>query len=248
MSVRRMAVFIIINAIVSTVVVLIVLSLWDSSRSSIQPIPTLAPTPIVFATPEPIGPTATPTGPRSYIVESGDTPISIATQFNLPVQTLLDANHLRAGDILNIGQTLIIPSADTTPTAMPTTPTATVMALATSTPVSVTASTSGTGSTLVTIRQIDSSGVLADEAIVLINLGNKVNLSGWTLSDGDNHKYTFPDLTLLPNAEVHVHTTTGTNNAVDLYWGQPSALWSGSGIIAYLRDPSGKLMATYRVP
>jgi LysM repeat protein len=246
MSARRLAVFVVINAIVSALVVLVVLSAWDSSRSATAPIPTLAPTVIVPIATVPIGPTATPIGPRSYIVESGDTPISIATQFDIPLQALLTANRLREGDILNIGQTLVIPVVGATPAAVPTTPTATVIALSTSTPVS--ASTSSVGGLLVTIRQIDSAGLLANEAIVLINLGDKVNLSGWTLSDGDGHKYTFPDLTLLSNAEVRIHTSAGTNTSANLYWGQANVLWGGSGIIAYLRDPGGKLMATYRVP
>ena len=244
MSVRRLAIFVAINAIVSALVVLVVLSVWDSSRSTPAPIPTLAPTVIPPAAT--IEPTATPIGPRSYIIQSGDTLLSIASQFDVPLPDLLSANHLRENDILNIGQTLIIPSADAAPTALPTTPTATVIALSTSTPVSAT--TGNAGGLLVTIRQIDNSGLLASEALVLINLGDKVNLSGWTLSDGDGHKYTLPDLTLLPNAEVRIHTAAGTNTAAELYWGQANALWGGSGIIAYLRDPSGKLMATYRVP
>ncbi len=246
MSVRRMAIFVAINAVVSAIVVLVVLSIWDSSRSPLQPIPTLAPTPIVIATAKPIEPTATPIEPRSYIVQSGDTPGSIALQFDVSVEDLLSANHLQSGDILNIGQKLIIPTAGATPTSVEaTTPTPAIMALATSTPI---ATPANVGGVFVTIRQIDSAGILDGEALVLINLGDKVNLAGWTLSDGEGHKYTFPDLTLLPNAEVHIHTTAGTNSAADLYWGQSQALWSGSGSIAYLRDTSGKLMATYRVP
>lgn len=243
MSVRRLAVFVVINAIVSALVVLVVLGVWDSSRSTLPPIPTLAPT--VAAT-KPIEPTVTPIVPRSYIIKSGDTLGSIATQFDIPLEVLLSANQLTENDILRIGQSLIIPTGAVAPTALPTTPTATVIALSTSTPVSP--SVSSVGGLLVTIRQIDNSGVLAAEALVLTNLGDKVNLSGWTLSDGDGHKFTFPDLTLLPNAEVRVHTTAGTNTASDLHWGQSTVLWGGSGIIAYLRDSSGKLMATYRVP
>jgi LysM repeat protein len=244
MSVRRLAVFVVINAIVSALVVLVVLSIWDSSRSATVPIPTLAPTVIPPAAT--IGPTATPIGPRSYIIKSGDTLLSIAAQFDIPLPNLLSANNLRENDILNIGQALIIPGPEASPAAPSTTPTATVIALSTSTPVSAT--TTNAGGLLVTIRQIDSSGLLGAEALVLSNLGDKVNLSGWTLSDGDGHKYTLPDLTLLPNAEVRIHTAAGTNTAADLYWGQATALWGGSGIIVYLRDPSGKLMASYRVP
>ncbi len=243
MSIRRMAIFIAVNAVVSAIVVLVVLSIWDSSRSPIQPVPTLVPKPIAQVTAPPIAATATPIMPRSYIVQPGDTPISIATGLGISVNDLLSANHLKVGDILNIGQELIVPVAGFTPDAA----TATPLTIATTRPHPTPAATSA-GGLLVTIRQIDGLGDVANEAVVLTNLGGKVNLSGWTLSDGEGHKYTFPDLTLLPNAEVHVHTTLGLDSAVDLFWGQTSAMWGGSGTIAYLRDPGGKLMATYRVP
>ncbi|HZY44264.1 MAG TPA: lamin tail domain-containing protein [Anaerolineae bacterium] len=246
MAVRRMAIFIAVNAIVSAIVVLVVLSLWDAGRSSIQPLPTIVPKPIAQTTFQPIQPiavTATPTVPRSYIVQPGDTPFSIATDLGISVNDLLSANHLIEGDILNIGQELIVPAAGFTPDVA----TATPLSVSTTRPNPTPAATSA-GGLLVTIRQIDSLGDVVNESVVLTNLGGKVNLSGWTLSDGEGHKYTFPDLTLLTNAEAHVHTTVGPDSAVDLYWGQASAMWNGSGTIAYLRDPSGKLMATYRVP
>ncbi len=243
MSIRRMAIFIAVNAIVAAIVVLVVLSIWDAGRSSIQPAPTVVPRPIARATSQSIAATATPIVPRSYIVQAGDTPISIATGLGISVDDLLSANHLKEGDILNIGQELIVPAAGFTPDVA----TATPLVVATTRPNPTPAATLA-GGLLVTIRQIDGLGDVANESVVLTNLGGKVNLSGWTLSDGEGHKYTFPDLTLLPNAEAHVHTTVGTDSAVDLFWGQASAMWSGSGTIAYLRDPSGKLMATYRVP
>ena len=243
MSVRRMAIFIAVNAIVSASVVLVVLSIWDAGRSSSPPVPTLVPKPIAQATSRPIAATATPIVRRSYFVQVGDTPISIATQLGLSVDDLLSANQLKEGDILNIGQELIVPSAGSTPDVA----TATPLVIATTRP-NPTPGAASTGGLLVTIRQIDGLGDVANEAVVLTNLGGKVNLSGWALSDGEGHKYTFPDLTLLPNAEAHVHTTSGSDSAVDLFWGQASAMWGGSGTIAYLRDPGGKLMATYRVP
>ncbi len=60
------------------------------------------------ATPEP--PSATPE-PRTYTVESGDTLRSIATQFDVSVAALLEANDLtpEEADALPVGQELIIP-------------------------------------------------------------------------------------------------------------------------------------------
>ncbi len=69
--------------------------------------PTEAPT----ALPSTQAPTAAPSGPRTYTVQPGDTLRSIAEQFNVSVQALIDANHLtpEQADSLRVGQELVIP-------------------------------------------------------------------------------------------------------------------------------------------
>ena len=247
MTIRRLAVFIVINIVVSISVTLLVLNLWDAGRTANRPVPTLVPTlppPVITSVPTPI--VATPTSvaalSHTYVVQAGDTPLSIARALNVQLQDLLTANNLHEGDILSIGQALVVPSAVA--------PAATVEATASVAPPPIATSTPAPlpGDTFITIKEIAGSGSLLNEAVVLANLSNKVELSGWSLSDGEGHKFVFPDLVMLPNSEVTVHTAGGTNTATDLYWGQSVARWGGSGTIAYLRDPSGKLAASYRVP
>lgn len=250
MSWRRMAIFIGLNILVSASVTLLVLNLWDAGRSPARAMPTLAPTVIAVAMPtdQVVAPTPTAVPPtpiaasRTYIVQAGDTLSAIARNLNIPVADLMAANHLRDGDLLSIGQTLIVPGGGgSTPPVV--TPSSTPIR-----PRPVTTQSIALGDAFVTIREIVSNGQLSAEAVVLTNLGNKINLKGWTLADGEGHRFTFPDLTLLPNAEVKLHTGAGANTAIDLYWNQLVALWSGTGTVAYLRDPDGKLIATYRVP
>jgi LysM repeat protein len=82
--------------------------------------PTTPPTEAPTATPtaelptpttEPPTPTPQPAGQRTYIVQPGDTLRAIAEQFNVSVQTLIDANNLtpEQADALRVGQELIIP-------------------------------------------------------------------------------------------------------------------------------------------
>ncbi len=241
-----MLVFIGVNIVVSASVTLLVLNLWDAGRTTAHPVPTAVPTSIAAASgPTAVVATATavpPTSaPRSYVVEPGDTLSSISRRFEVPLADLLAANNLKDGDLLSIGQTLSIP-AGSAPIAN---------ATASPTPIRPQANVTQSialGDAFVTIREIVSSGDLTKEAVVLTNLGGKVNLKGWTLADGEDHKFTFPDITLLPNAELNVHTARGTNTAADLYWGQTATRWAATGTIAYLRDPTAKLIATYRVP
>jgi LysM repeat protein len=253
MTLRQLALFLGLNAVVSVAVTLIVLSLWDAGRAT----PCGVSTPVAAsqnvpaaggdvrppATPLALIPAALPTAvrPAQYVVQSGDTLSSIARRFEVDVDQLLAANNLADGDLLSIGQKLVIPGSGASAVA------------ATPTPIRprpvVTATESiALGEAFVTIREINQGGTLGQEQVVLTNIGAKVNLVGWTLADGEGHKFTFPDLTLLANAEVMVHTARGTSSAADLYWGQVETRWGASGTVAYLRDPAGRLIATYRVP
>lgn len=89
----------------------------------------------VIATPHPVRPAATPTSPprptqrpvaptlppsseaRAYFVEAGDTLRSIADQFGISVERLLEFNGLTGtqGDRLSVGQRLFIPAAAAPP-------------------------------------------------------------------------------------------------------------------------------------
>ncbi|MBI5568185.1 MAG: LysM peptidoglycan-binding domain-containing protein [Chloroflexi bacterium] len=256
MNLRQLAVFLGLNVIVSVAVTLIVLNVWDAGRAA----PRVVPTPIATSPNVPAGaggslvptavpltiaaPAASPTvaaRASQYTVKEGDTLSSLARDFDLSVNQLLAANNLTNGDLLSIGQRLIIPGADGSlpvPTPTPIRPRPAITAT----------EVIALGDAFVTIREINNGGTFSQEQVVLTNIGAKVNLVGWTLADGEGHKFTFPDLTLLSNAEVKVHTGSGVNLATDLYWGQVDARWGATGTVAYLRDPDGRLIATYRVP
>lgn len=56
-------------------------------------------------------PAAVPPGGQIYVVVPGDTVDSVAQQFGVPVQSLIDANHLAMPYALQGGQQLVIPGA-----------------------------------------------------------------------------------------------------------------------------------------
>jgi hypothetical protein len=158
------------------------------------------------------------------------------------------------------GRTATIPIVTSTNTPTPTitlifirtvspTPTRVLIPTSTRTPLpSITSTTyAALGDLFVTIREIKAPGSLTNEQVILTNLGGQVNMEGWTMTDGEGNKFTFPSLTLLSNGEVTVHSGKGTNSPANLYWDQTDSRWS-KGKVAYLRDPAGKLIATYQVP
>ncbi len=100
----------------------------------------------------------------------------------------------------------------------------------------------------VKITSIVGAGTLNSEIVVVKFEGEgELNLASWQLKDEDGNIFKFPQLTLYPNGAVQVHTVTGTDTVIDLYWGLGDAVWS-SGENARLFDAQGNLRAVYRVP
>lgn len=100
----------------------------------------------------------------------------------------------------------------------------------------------------VEIVSVVGAGTLNAEWVVVSYKGDdQINLANWQLRDEDRHVFVFPQLVLYKNGAVQVHTSTGTNTVIDLYWNAGEPVWE-SGEEAQLFDPSGNLRAKYRVP
>lgn len=100
----------------------------------------------------------------------------------------------------------------------------------------------------VKISSVVGAGAMESEIVVVKFEGEgQLNLASWQLKDENGNTFTFPKLTLYPNGAVQVHTNSGTDTVIDLYWGIGESVWS-SGENARLFDSQGNLRAVYRVP
>ena len=100
----------------------------------------------------------------------------------------------------------------------------------------------------VEIVSIVGTGTLDVESVLVRNAGREtLSLAGWQLQDANRHVFTFPNLTLNADGAVRVHTISGTNTVIDLYWGLGESVWQ-SGEEAQLLDPAGNVRAVYTVP
>ena len=98
------------------------------------------------------------------------------------------------------------------------------------------------------ISSVIGSGTLESEIVIVKFEGEgQLDLASWQLKDENGNIFTFPKLTLYPNGAVQVHTVSGTDSVIDLYWGLGEAVWN-SGENARLFDSQGNLRAVYRVP
>jgi hypothetical protein len=87
---------------------------------------------------------------------------------------------------------------------------------------------------------------LNEEWVEITNLGTgDVNLAGWTLEDGQNHTYKFPDFSLKAGAVAKIRTGDGNDTAADLFWNRSSSIWNNDGDTATLKDASGSIVFRY---
>ncbi len=102
---------------------------------------------------------------------------------------------------------------------------------------------------MVQIVSVIGAGTLDAEAVVVkYNGAGTLDLTGWHLKDPQGtNTYTFPPFKLFTGGAVQVHTQSGTNTAIDLYWGERQAVWQ-SGEAVLLTDPSGQAQDSYPVP
>ena len=128
-------------------------------------------------------------------------------------------------------------------------------------PVAVPAASSGSGTAAAPAETISPQTYIPLEIVIVVGAGTltvestiiryngdgQLTLAGWQLKDEDGNTFTFPQLTLYKNGAVQIHTATGTDTVIDLYWGMAQSVW-GSGENARLYDAQGNLRAVYRVP
>lgn len=86
---------------------------------------------------------------------------------------------------------------------------------------------------------------LNDEYVVLANDGDRtLDLSGWTVHDGDDHEYRFADgFTLEPGERVTLRSGSGTDTGSELYWDAGEPVWRNLGDTVTVRDADGGVVA-----
>jgi hypothetical protein len=278
MTRRRFVVMLtVVPIVVSFLVTMLVLWIWDSQREPVTYIyPTESPTsqiPPRTPPPEAEGASAgggeqPPMQPEGagqaaqplveggcenplHEVQSGDTLSGIADQYAVAMDDILTVNpDLLSPDSLSIGQTLLIPVCGVpTPTPTPTPTVTPIPSPVIPTPIP-TPTPEPPGDIALTILEVRSPGDVTSEAVVIANTGAQVDLDGWTLSDEDGNEFVFPaspSILLFPDGTVTVYTGAGQYTPIALHWGLSEAVWE-SGETVSLYDQYGQLQDSYQIP
>lgn len=255
MSFRQMLPFLLLNVIVSTVVVLSILFWWDNRGGTILPEPTAEvaqggqlPTPNIAAPPsgtipaeaQPVSGAAEPV---IHTVQAGETLMRISQQYDVSIDDILLVNGLTDPNVIAVGQQLTIPvgGIPTPTTAPPTAPAAL--------PSPIPAETITTGQGVIGVTGVVDPGVLATEAVQIVNSGTATQLmQGWKLRDDDGNVYVFGDVRIFgEGAGVLLHTGPGDDSPTELFWGKEEPVWR-SGETLTLWDGAEQLITTFVVP
>ncbi len=261
MSFRRMAPFLLLNILVSAAVVLGILYWWDGRDQPVEAenmvlvtVTATAVIPPTAAAGQPVqAQESTPDaenddaeGPTVHVVQLGETLGSISQRYSVTVEDIMAANGLDNPNFISVGQEFIIPIGGLA-TATPA-PTETLPPNTPPTPIATEAPPSQ-GEAIVTINGVVGIGNLTEEAIQIVNSGNRqIGLLNWILSDESGYNYKFGQITLFgEGAGILLHTETGTNGPTDLYWNQENPILQ-SGETLTLVDADGNIVSTFTVP
>lgn len=194
-------------------------------------------------------PTAQGDGCVRYAVESGDTIIAIAQEFGVFPGDILTVNGMTEEDAgaLQIGDLLIIPVEGCvsllTPTVPPE-PTSTPFPLTRAAPTVTLPPT--TINAQVVIAAVEGVGNVNSEAVEIRNLGEVVNMQGWTLTNEAGDVFLFPELRMQSDRRLIVFSRQGPNTPAALYWGRETAAW-GDGETVTLADSTGQVQDTFTI-
>lgn len=280
MRTRTWAIVIIINVVVSAIVMFTVLLIWERTQTSPLPDPTTAPVAPNTSIEQGSDPLATSVAPPTatlaaalaatpnaalaaaqYVVRPGDTLSGIAHFYGVSVEALMTANQITDPNMLQVGQTLVIPlpidsenedgneneNENEIVTEPQPPPDGETVADAPDDPPAQAPTLTPSGPTLIEIGQVLGAGDLNREVVVIRNGGGAADMEGWTLSDVEGNAFTFPKITLFTNVQMRVHSTTGRSTPSDLYWGRSAPAW-GVGKMITLRNQDGDIVDTYIVP
>lgn len=194
-------------------------------------------------------PTPQDDGCVQHVIASGDTIIAIAQQYGVFPGDILIVNDMTEQDAnrLQIGDVLIIPVEGCvellTPTVPPE-PTNTPFSLTRTAP-TVTLPPTAVNAEVV-IANVDGVGNVNSEVVEIRNLGNVVNMQGWTLSNERGDTYRFPEFRMQRDSRVLVLSRQGQNTPAALYWGRETAAWRDGDTVS-LSDSTGQVQATFTI-
>src|SRR5512140_1663989 len=118
MNAKRLIAYLILNVIVSASATFGVMYFWDKSHSvasapctSAEATPLAASLQAAVVLPSATAPSPATATPAIHVVQRGETLGALAQRYNVTLEALMQANGLTDPNVLQVGQTLLIPAS-----------------------------------------------------------------------------------------------------------------------------------------
>ncbi len=101
---------------------------------------------------------------------------------------------------------------------------------------------------VIEVQAVIVPGDLESERVLIRSVSaSALQLSGWVVSNGKGEEYSFPSLTLYPGGVIALYTKSGTDTALEVYWGLDKAAWKNSATVT-INDSAGHVRVEYDIP
>lgn len=99
--------------------------------------------------------------------------------------------------------------------------------------------------TKVRISAVQFPGQRTREFVSILNEGDQIDMTGWTIVAPNGETYVFKTFVLFRDSFISLYTTTGADSPTNLFWNQREAMWK-KGDIVTLKN-GDQVVATYTV-
>jgi hypothetical protein len=97
----------------------------------------------------------------------------------------------------------------------------------------------------VRISAVQFPGQRTRESVSILNEGDQIDLTGWSIVAPDGKSYPFQNFVLFKDSFITLYSTNGSNSPTSLFWNQQDAVWKRGDTV--LLKQGDAVVSTYVV-
>jgi hypothetical protein len=101
------------------------------------------------------------------------------------------------------------------------------------------------GTVLVRISAVQFPGQRTRESVSILNEGDQIDLTGWSIVAPDGKTYPFKNFVLFKDSFITLYSTNGSDSPTSLFWNQQDSVWKKGDTVLLKQGDS--VVSTYVV-
>jgi hypothetical protein len=102
-----------------------------------------------------------------------------------------------------------------------------------------------TGAVKVRISAVQFPGQRTRESVSILNEGDQIDLTGWSIVAPDGKAYPFKNFVLFKDSFITLYSTNGSDSPTSLFWNQQDSIWKKGDTVLLKQGDS--VISTYAV-